>query len=201
MRLKVLFLLLSGAAAAFAQHIGVGVRAGVPLSDFFSTIQSSNFGFNSNTQNYIVGPTLELYLPLGLGIEADGLYRHLSYTATSGSTTEAVKGNSWEFPILGKFRIPGKILRPYVDAGIAFNSLSGLSGTVLSATGLSNASTAPTKTGKGFVAGVGLDVHFAFIHIEPEVRYTHWGSARFMDPLNLVRGSQNQAEVMVGITF
>ena len=51
------------------------------------------------------------------------------------------------------------------------------------------------------MAGVGLDVHVLVLHIAPEIRYTHWGSARFMDPLNLVRGSQNQAEVMVGVTF
>jgi opacity protein-like surface antigen len=195
-----LFLSLFGAAAALAQPIGIGVKAGVPLTDFFSTVKSSNFGFNSNTKNYILGPALELRLPLGLGIEADALYRHIGYAATSGSSAESVKGSSWEFPILGKFRLPGKAVRPFVDAGFTFNTLSGLTGSVLTVTGLQNASTSSTKTGKGFVAGAGLDIHVG-VHLQPEVRYTHWGEARFMNPLNLVRGSQNQAEFLLGIGF
>ena len=201
MRLTLLFLSLFGAAAAFAQPIGFGVKGGVPLNDFYTTVSSPNFGFNSSTQNYIVGPTVELRLPFGLGVEADALYRHLSYSATSGSLTESVKANSWEFPIMGKFRFPGKILRPYVAAGFTFNSLSGLSGSVLTATGLKDASTSTTNTAKGFVAGAGLELHAVIIRISPEIRYTRWGSARFMNPLDLVRGSKDQAEFLLGITF
>jgi hypothetical protein len=198
MRLKTLFLPLFAAAAAFAQPIGLGVKAGVPLTDFFSTVKSPNFGFNSNTKNYIVGPTLELRLPLGLGIEADALYRHIGYSATTATGSESIKAGSWEFPIMGKFRLPGKTLRPFVDAGFTFNTWSGLSGSVLSATGLKNTPT--STTGKGFVAGAGLDIHIG-LHLQPEIRYTRWGEARFMNPLNLVRGSQNQAEFLLGIGF
>jgi hypothetical protein len=89
---------------------------------------------------------------------------------------------------------------PFIDAGFAFTSLSGLKETVTTAVGISNAQ-ATTKTPIGFVMGGGLDIHALIIHITPEVRYTHWGSAAFVDPLSLVKGSQNQAEVLLGITF
>jgi hypothetical protein len=45
--MKPLFLILLGAAAAIAQPVTFGVKVGVPLTDFFSTVESKNFGFNS----------------------------------------------------------------------------------------------------------------------------------------------------------
>jgi hypothetical protein len=46
-----------------------------------------------------------------------------------------------------------------------------------------------------------VDIHLLIVHIQPEIRYTHWGSAAFVDPLSLVQGSQNQAEFLLGVTF
>ena len=144
----------------------------------------------------------ELRLPFGLGIELDALYRRLNYTGVgfTPSTTATVSGNGLEFPLLAKYRFPAKVVRPFVDAGFAFNTLSGLKQSVLTTTGLSNAPVA-TKTGKGFVMGAGLDIHLLVVHFSPEIRYTHWGSTQFVDPLSLVNGNQNQAEFLVGITF
>ena len=128
--MRPLFLLLFGAAAAFAQPFSFGVKAGVPLTDFFSTVQSANFGFNSTTNRYIVGPTVELRLPFGLGVEFDVLYRHLNYAGSSFGvdvlTSSSTTGNAWEFPLLAKYRFPSKVVRPYVDAGVAWDTLSGL---------------------------------------------------------------------------
>src|SRR5712692_8864542 len=102
--MRPLFLLLLGAAAAVAQPFSFGVKAGVPLTDFLSTVQSPNFGYNSNTKRYIVGPTVELRLPFGLGIELDALYRRMDYTSTSNFidafTSGSTTGNAWEFPLL-----------------------------------------------------------------------------------------------------
>ena len=52
----------------------------------------------------------------------------------------------------------------------------------------------------GFVVGAGIDLHVLLIHVSPEIRYTRWGSAHFLDPFGL-QSNQNQAEFLVGITF
>jgi hypothetical protein len=202
--MRPLFLLILGAISAIAQPVTFGVKGGVPVNDFFSTVESPNFGFNSHTQRYIVGPTFEVRLPFGLGIEFDALYRHLNYSATNGTgsalVTQAVSGNSWEFPLMAKYRFPTKVVRPFVDAGITWNTLTGVKQSIESATGISN--TPPTtQSVKGFVMGAGIDIHALVIHLSPEIRYTHWGSSSFVDPVSLVRVSQNQGEFLLGITF
>jgi opacity protein-like surface antigen len=183
-----------------AQPFKLGVKAGVPLTDFYSTVQSQNFGFNSNTKRYIVGPTVELRLPFGLGVEFDALYRRASYSGAAGSTLVNTTANSWEFPLLAKYRFPTPVVRPFVDAGIAWDKLGGVTQSVLSATGLTNKPVDSTTT-KGFVMGAGIEIPALIVRISPEIRYTRWGSSKFTDPLSLVRGSRNQAEFLLGITF
>jgi hypothetical protein len=189
-----------GAAAAAAQPVTFGLKGGIPLTDFFSDIQNQSFVFNENTKRFIVGPTFEVRLPFGLGIELDALYRHLDYSGSTPAASETITGDHWEFPLLAKYKFPSKIVRPYVDAGFAFGTLSGLKQSVETATGLSSAP-ATNNYAKGFVMGGGVDIKLLVLHISPEVRYTHWGSAGFEDPLSLVHGSQNQAELLLGIAF
>jgi opacity protein-like surface antigen len=211
--MRPLFLLLLSATAALSQPFSFGVKAGVPLTDFLSTVQSPNFGFNSNTKRYIVGPTVELRLPFGLGIELDALYRRLDYTSStnlidvfiSGNTT----GNAWEFPLLAKYRFPSKVLRPYVDAGVAWDTLSGLTQTITqtvfptrtTTTTTSNPAELNKNTVMGFVTGIGLDVKVLLIHLSPEIRYTRWGAQHFLSSNGGLQSNQNQAEFLLGITF
>lgn len=205
--MRPLLLLLLAAASAVAQPVSFGVRAGVPLTDFFSAVQNqlaiqgASFSFSANAKKYIVGPTIEVRLPLGLAIEFDALYRRLDYTGNLRTIFESISGNEFEFPLLVKYRFPSKFIRPFVDAGFTFNTLSGLKQSIGSATGLFSIAPATTNSAKGFVMGGGLDIKLKILHISPEIRYTHWGSTSFLDPLELVNGSQNQAEFLVGITF
>ena len=185
----------------------------MPLTDFFSTVNSPNFGFNSNTQRFIVGGTAELRLPAGFGIEIDALYRRLHYDASETLvdifTNNRTTGNAWEFPLLAKYRFPTPIARPYVTAGIAWDTLTGLKQSVTSTLFPSRTTTTTTNnppelantTTTGFVLGLGLDVHAIFVHVSPEVRYTRWGSKHFSDVNGLVRSNQNQAEFLLGLTF
>ena len=205
--MRSLLLFFAGAACAFAQPITAGIKAGVPLTDFFNTVQTVS---TSVPNRYIIGATVELRLPLGLGVEADALYRRLHYQATianplGGTTTDRSTANSWEFPILLKYRFPSRVVRPFVDAGVAFDTLSGLSNTVTQ-------TLAPTPTGPytnpalknntttGFVMGAGVDIHAIVLHISPEIRYTRWTSEHFN--LNgVLNSNRNQAEFLLGITF
>jgi hypothetical protein len=229
MRLWVIF--LAGAPLALSQPFSFGVKGGVPLTDFLSATNSGGSGYFTTTNRYIVGPEAELRLPFGFGVEFDALYRHLNYTNFSNSVdvllNSSTTSGAWEFPLLAKYRFPTKIVRPYVAAGIAWDTLSGLNQTIrqtVIATGVTSTSrtSSPAELGNntviGFVAGFGVDLHLLFLNISPEIRYTRWGSRNFSSisaeigsGLNLVpivftnngalQSNQNQAEFLVGFTF
>ena len=188
------------------------------MTDFLNAAKNQNFSFTSSTNRYIVGPTAELRLPFGLGVEVDALYRRFSYTGSGGvlgiggittalTTTDTTSG-AWEFPLLVKYRFPMKIARPYVDAGVAWDTLSGLTqavtstvASITSTRSTSNPAELSNSTSRGFVMGVGLDIKALLIHVSPEVRYTRWGAQHFVDPNGLLHSNLNQAEFLVGITF
>lgn len=219
--MRLLFLLLAGSLAAFSQPFSAGVKGGVPFTDFLNAAESvhafSTNTFTSHTNRYILGVTAELHLPFGLGVEVDALYRHLNYqnsVSISGITTSFTNsrttGNAWEFPLLAKYRFPAKVVRPYVVAGIAWDTLQGLTQTITQGTIASPATTTTStsnpaelnqNTTRGFVTGVGLDVHALVVHLQPEIRYTRWGARHFLDPNGLLQSNQNQAEFLLGITF
>lgn len=226
--MRTLVLLLGGAALAGAQPFSFGVKGGLPLTDFFDAVNSNNLGYFSSTNRYIAGPTAELHLPFGLGIEFDALYRHLHYSnafnlvdVLVNSSTES---GSWEFPLLLKYRFKAPLVRPFIDGGVAWDTLSGVSQTITQtavATGIisSSSNSSPSElrnsTVNGIVFGGGVDIHLPLIHVSPEIRYTHWNSQQFQSggatipagtgvtavaPGSL-SSNQNQVEFLVGITF
>lgn len=212
--MRLLCLLTLAAISALAQPIGFGIKAGVPFTDFTNAVRSGSFDYTSSTQRYIVGPMVELRLPMGFAIEADALYRRFHYFA-SGNAVDVVlnqttTGNAWEFPILAKYRFHMPVARPYIEGGVAWDTLQGLkqdvTQTVIPTKVTTTMSTSsPTELHKstttGFVMGVGLDVKALFIHISPEIRYTRWGARHFLDPNGGFGSNQNQAEFLVGISF
>jgi hypothetical protein len=148
-------------------------------------------------------------------VEVDILYRHFSYGSsgtisgiTTTSTTSDTTGGAWEFPILAKYRFKGKIVHPFVDAGVSWDKLNGLTQTitrvvasVTTSTNTSSPFELVNGTTRGFVLGAGVDVKALLIHITPELRLTRWGAKHFIDPNGLLNSKQNQAEFLVGITF
>jgi opacity protein-like surface antigen len=201
--MRPLLLLLLSVTAAFSQRFSFGVRGGVPLTDLVDKVDSQNFTFNTTTNRYIVGPTVELHLIFGLGIEADALYRHMSYNGSgvlNSITSSSVNSGDWEFPLLAKYRFPSKIIRPFVDGGVAWDKLSGLTQSVKQSVATQTATVVHKDSSIGYVVGAGVDIH-AFLHFSPEIRFTHWNSQQLVDPTGLVHSKQNQAEVLLGITF
>jgi len=206
--MRPLFLLLLGAVSAWAQLFSYGVRAGVPLNEFLDAAKSQQFAFNSTTNRYIVGPTAELHLPFGLGVEFDILYRRFNYngsgTLAGVVTSNSATGNAWEFPLLAKYRFPTKMVHPYVDAGVAWDTLSGLKQAITRnsvTTSTSSPAELNTTATRGFVMGAGLSVKVLVIHVSPEIRFTRWGAQHFIDPNGLLHSNVNQGEFLVGITF
>ena len=207
--MRSLSLFLLAAVSACSQPFSAGVKLGVPLTDFITTVQNVS---SSVPNRFIGGVTAELRLPFGLGVEVDALYRRIHYQDTIGGfgsiTTDRTTANSWEFPILGKYRFPTRIVRPYVDAGIAFSTLTSLTDTVTQTIATAAASTHTTSTPaalqnnstKGFVMGAGVDIHAIVIHLSPEIRYTRWGAPHY-NLGGVLSSNQNQAEFLLGITF
>jgi len=204
------------AAAAVAQPIGFGIKGGVPMNDFLSAARNQNFQFDTTTNRYIIGPSVELRLPFGLGIELDALYRHFGYSSfsTPGGVNAAItdartSAGAWEFPLLGKYKFKGvPLLRPFVEAGVSWDKLTGLtqavSTTVSNIVQTSSTSNPPElnkDTTRGFVLGGGVDIKALVIHVVPEIRYTRWGAKHFIDPSGLFNSNQNQGEFLIGITF
>ena len=209
--MRPLFLLLFGAVSAWAQLFSYGVKAGVPLNNFLDAAESQRFAFSTTTNRYILGPTAELRLPFGLGIEFDILYRHFGYDESGGliglTTNNRTTSSAWEFPLLAKYRLPTKMVHPYVDAGVAWDTLSGLTQAITSTVApnrtatTSNPAELNTTATRGFVMGAGLSVKVLRISVSPEIRFTRWGAQHFIDPNGLLHSNVNQGEFLVGITY
>jgi hypothetical protein len=206
MRPVLLFLLSS--VSVFAQPFSAGIKAGIPLSDFLNAAGSGTFDYSAPTQRYIIGGVAEVRLPLGLGVEFDALYRRLEYNAsgnlTDVFTTSHTSGSNWEFPLLLKYRFHFPVVKPYVDAGVAWDTLAGLKQTVTSAAAGSSTSSPPEllrNSTMGFVIGGGIDIHAIVLHISPELRFTRWNSAQIGNSGGLLQSNLNQAEFLVGFTF
>lgn len=205
MRSVLLFLL--GSMSVFAQPFSAGIKAGIPLTDFLNAAGNGTFDYTSPTQLYIIGGVAELRLPLGLGVEFDALYRRLSYTGSGtlagNFTTISASGSDWEFPLLLKYRFHFPVVKPYLDAGVAWDTVPGITQTISEASSavLGSAPVVKHNTTMGFVVGGGVDIHAIFLHISPEIRFTRWDSTQISDSLGLLHSNLNQGEFLVGFTF
>jgi hypothetical protein len=175
------------------------------MTDFIANIETPRSAFTSVPHRYIVGAAAELHLPAGFGIELDALYRRLSYDGrtTLGSvlTNSRTDGNAWEFPLLVKYRFPGPVLKPFVAAGAAWDTLSGLKQAVVGKPAGGDPPELANSTSRGIVIGAGLEIHALKVRIVPELRYTRWGAAHFRDLNGGVLSRRNQAEFLLGIVF
>jgi hypothetical protein len=203
--MRALFFLLLASTPAFSELISFGARGGVPLTDAFKIAEPATY--SSDSGRYTIGPMVELHLPLGISIEFDALYRPLKYGSVSeGEAQVQTRGNSWQFPLLLKYRFSGGLLRSYLGAGFAFQRLSGLKQvTRILTTQPSPQSSGPAelsdRSSSGVVLAGGLELGVPFARISPELRYTRWGSKNFRSAVGGFGSQLNQAEFLVGISF
>lgn len=197
-RILVFILLGAGASSAFAQlPFGLGLKGGVGLTDAYQDNTFSSVRTYSDAKDYIIGPFAELRLPFGFGVEADALFRPLSFAIQAPGFSSSTRFSTWEFPILAKYRFKAPIARPYIDAGPVFRT------TTENTQFLSN---------HGFAAGGGIDIKLLFLHLSPEIRYIRWGSDSSNASIPAGTGTAsfgtdyahsnlNQVEFLVGISF
>ncbi len=194
------------AAPVFGQRLALGVKGGVRATNDFLSGSAT-----SESKRYVVGPAVEFLLPHRLGIEVNALYRRFGYRDSGGSFfssfTERNRGNSWEFPMLLKYRFVGRL---YAAGGYAPRTING-SGTAefvdADFAGLRLVRTRNTdfdSVSHGAVVGAGIEFGSERLRFSPEFRYTRWkdkaidiqGSRGFM-----VQSNQNQIDVLLGVTW
>ena len=182
--------LVVAAAGACAQPIGVGLKSGAPLNDAFSVRTPNPLGYAAEARHFIAGPYIELNLPAHLAIEIDALYRSYGYRAAAVQGS-AVDAGSWEFPVLGKYRMFSGPIRPYIEGGVAFSRLTDVPRVI----------ELNRKNNYGMVAGAGVELRLGFARISTEIRYNGWTRRFFDSPGGYLQSNRNQAVVLVGIGF
>src|SRR5580700_8318962 len=154
------------APRAEAQPLGIGLKVGSTLTNAVTSVETAS---PPNRHTLIIGPYLEMRLPLGLSIEADALYYPGLFTNATGG------GSLWQFPVLLKFGIPLGPIKPYIEGGPAFSHLSDVK-TVLDILHTNN---------YGITLGAGIEIKIKAFRISPEVRYNGvvWDSVKSPDGL------------------
>ena len=196
MRRYLLILAVAAAPALAGDWFAIGLRAGAPLSDAFESVKRESFRFDPSTARFTIGPSAELFLPFGFGVEADLLYRRTEMKVTrpgaggEPSVSKETVGN-WDIPLLAKFRFPGAGLRLFVTAGGAYRSFGSLP----------SLATNLKESGWGFVMGGGLQIKIGRLRLSPELRFTRWGSGESAKGPALIEYNRNQADFLFGITF
>jgi hypothetical protein len=176
--------LLLFSCCGFAGPFEIGIRGGGQLTEGFSSVPN----FSDVSKRYIVGPTVGLRLPFGLGVQLDALYRKVAFRSNTGVSQPEFTASSWQFPLLVKYRFAGVIIHPFLEAGPVFHHLSDIT---ISGTGPDT----------GVVFGGGVEIKLGKMRLSPEVRYTRWGGVKSLSPTQLWKFNQNQADGLVGITF
>ena len=216
-RPKFVLLALLGCSTAFSQVVTFGVKGGARLTDDLQSSPGVVSATVSESKRYTLGPMVEFKLPFHLGLEVDALYKRVGTSefepGPQGYQERARdRSNSWEFPILAKYRFPGKRAKPYASGGYAIRAISGSGVAEISyCCGFSSSATQtvvdpyPTsyKVSQGVVAGGGLEIKAGPLRVSPEFRYTRWNnSALSVSPLGFnAESARDQAEILVGISW
>jgi opacity protein-like surface antigen len=207
--MRLIFALLITTTAALAGPLSIGVRGGLPLNDAVQTAGNNPAQFASEDQRYLVGPTVELHLPLRFSVQLDALYSNFTYRSVAGSQAGQTIANAltssdqWQFPLQLKYRFSGEVLRPFVNTGASFRHLYNLNQVPQFITGPpSGQNNLGSSNNAGFVIGGGLEFKLGPIKISPEIRYTRWGANTFRQGISSVFDlNSNEGQFLVGLTF
>ncbi len=212
MRFPILLPALAAACGLFphaaAQTVKVGVLGGVPV-----TSQTYN---PEQSRPYVIGPSVEVqFFDDRFGVEFAALYRRLGtgYSflgqltpdpeGPRQSTSSRVRGNSWEFPLIGKYYFRGRnaTFRPFLGTGYSLRNVWWTNS--MSSVTVGQPETATTKdfhyrnginVGATAVAGFDWKPRTGRFSFQPQFRYTYWGTPTYPH-------KRAQVDFMLGIRF
>jgi hypothetical protein len=209
---------------AAGQPLQFGVKAGVPITEYFDTGASGGLHgdahYTATARRYVLGASAEWQFNHSLGLQLEGFFHRMGYVAyvntfNNGNFTNSavdVIGNSWDFPLTLKYRLP-PAHRVYLTGGGVLRYVGPVRGrghetdgslVTQTSTTTSINTTQPSELRKrlypGLTVGTGIYCPAGPMHIVPEFRYTRW-TANIAGEGGLLRFSPNQVEVMVGFIF
>ena len=187
---------LAAASVLSAQSLSVGFLGGANFNDVVNAANAGTYQPISTSNNFTVGPSVRVNLPASFRIEVDALYRPYGFTLNGGASgVYTVSAQQWRFPVLAQYRFNAPVVKPFVEAGLSFDHLAGISdaakGVITSGPGA-----LLHQSDAGFVIGGGVDVKIPFVRLSGELRYTRATVSDFASISNL-----NQAEVLFGMHF
>ena len=154
----------------------------------------------------MVGPTVDIRLPKRFSMEVDALYQRFGFTgyyyAGDSFGTVRERTNSWEFPVILKYRLPIRLMHPFVGIGYAPRIVNG-SGISSGTTSIvfyyfNQRGTTNYPVTQGVVVSGGVSLGAGHFRFTPEVRYTYWTSQYVSGyGYNPSNGGSNQNEVSV----
>lgn len=194
---KVFLLSVISVASAAAQALSVGLIGGAPFQDVVTNGNSivNNVQSTAKSPNFTIGPEVQVNLPLSLRLEVDALFRPYDFDLGLTKSTLSLSGQQWRFPVLLQYRFNAPVVKPFVEGGVSFDHLSGISNAVKSAI-QSGPGQFLRSSNAGVVLGAGVDVKIPFVRVSGELRYTRETASDFATFSNL-----NQAEVLIGVHF
>jgi len=144
---------------------------------------------------YVAGLSVELGLRERLSLEVDGLYRPIHSTTQSPNPDGSIFRNpftvlTWQFPVLGKYRLAASKLAPFVEGGPSLRLSGNTNGYM------------PSRY--GVVVGAGVEANAGLLRLTPEVRYTRWAKDQFAfgtPRYDYARTAANQLEILFGFSF
>ena len=196
------------------QSFEIGVRGAAR-----ATSQLEGYG-TAESRPYLIGPMVQFHLPHGFALEFDALYSRFGYTSSNTDIigdfyTSRARANSWQFPLLLKYRLHFPVLQPYVLAGWDPQHAWGTTQTSAylisnpydpnyTRTYLQSSMSYHYETNHGLVAGGGIELGTHHWRVSPEVRYIRW-----KDPLFSSYGShgfyllvpQNEVQLTLGLAW
>jgi hypothetical protein len=207
--MRLTFTLLCLAVSALAQHLIIGAEGGLRL-----TGDTPDYG-SSTSKPYLVGPKIEVGLPLHFALEADMLYSRLGNTSQifligEGSTTRTI-ANSWALPVLAKYRLPVAHTHPFLSLGLEPRYASGKTSTVYYfyrpdplPPDVTFSSEGWQAHGHAWVVGGGIGIGLWKIRITPELRYLRWkvpSSPLPDDDSYYLTVPRNEGQLLLGIEW
>jgi hypothetical protein len=211
--------------AALAQSVHFGGKVGIPITEYFQTgsasSRTSSVEYTAATRRYTFGAAVEWRVGSAAGFEVDAMYHRMGYVVISQATESSgfayrsaidVKGNSWDFPVMVKYRF-GKMRRPFAGGGGVIRFVGPVRGRgemVVQNLATGATTRTPIDTGNpaelakrvypGLTALGGFEFKWRILRVAPELRYTRWTS-NISGEGGLLRFAPNQVEFLVGVLF
>jgi hypothetical protein len=171
-------------------HVSIGVVLGATLTPDVRTLRyTGGLGYNNlplftatsvstpGPDSFLIGPSLEIQLPLNLSLEVDAIRRPIPeggyWTAPPGTTLTATQSAAlaalnavpsgppditWDFPLLAKYKFRLPVAAPFAELGPSFRLPQEINGGNLST--------------HGVTAGLGVEARLLHLNVAPELRFT-----------------------------